>query len=406
MSADQRSSSGPSHVIVTDEGYLLWQEHPGNIDREPLFARDIGMWREANIAALLSTNHTGLSPAIRANLHTQLFLPVTGGEEASEIARVLGLSQEEREYLERHLTRGEAIALFADGWRYPVHLRIPKNNDSKHVDPDEWEEVRQRINKLLPKEISPAVSQTANQPTAPSPPLALSKAEEGLLRAVAPRPLPATTAYRRAELHPQTADRARDKLVSLNLLQVERIAIRTGRGGSAVVLAPTRAGFERIGKPMPRSTRGGDSLAHQYYAIELGDALGAMLETKIGDKAIDLLLRFDPTKHAALAAFLSTQSPGDTALRAITALGESSLLAVEIEASDPMKTASANVRRNHANGITLTIVAVLPRVLDATKVSLQQKLTPAEGPWMVVDVLRLLDHVRPNTGHGAKRTKG
>jgi hypothetical protein len=395
--------SGPTHVIVTDEGYLLWQEHPGNINREPLFARDIGMWREARIAAMLSTNYTGLSPTIRANLHTQIFLTVAGGQEAAEVARVLGLSPEQREYLERHLTCGEAIALFADGWRYPVHLRIPKNEASKDVLAEDWEEARRRINNLLPEgtTIPTGISLPAVDPvTTPAPLLALTNAEERLLTATAPRPIPATAAYTLAGLHPQTADRAQKKLVTLNLLRAERVAIRPGRGGSAVLLAPTRAGYERIGKPMPRGTRGGDSLAHFFYVTELGEALGAVIETKVGDKAIDVLLRFDPTKHVELPAFLRRQSPSDDALNAINALGEGSLLAIEVEVSDPAKTAPANVRRNRANGIALSLVT-LRKPLDAMKSLLRQSLTAADGPWLVADVLHLLNHARTSRGSDA-----
>jgi hypothetical protein len=71
----------------------------------------------------------------------------------------------------------------------------------------------------------------------------------------------------------------------------------------------------------------------------------ATIDTRVGTKAIDILIPFNAARHERLASFLSiTPAEGD-------------LIAIEVEVSSPEKTARSNVEKNAAAGVAHTIIA-------------------------------------------------
>ncbi len=403
-------------VIVTDEGFLTWQKDPGNLYRAPLFENDIGKWRESKVCCILTSNVSALSPAIKANIHTEIVLNVAGGTESLDVARTFGLNNDERDYLDRRLTQGEALLLFGDGYRYPVHLRIPRYNGAKQTTPTEWATLRRRIERLLPTQGSsttippppptaptpstppvtvssspeagqiPSNAQTATE-AQPTPPIALNANEEALLKTTCARLMPATIAYNKAGLGAQAGDRAKKKLLSLGLLEEERVVIRSGRGGAAIALVPSPLAYERLGIKRAKSTRAGDSVQHRFLCETLAASLpGALIETKIGDKSADLVVRYDPRRHRHLLESVSVLA-GTT-----IELSPGSLLAIEVEVSHPLVSGPPNVARNHAAGIAFTILATIGQ--DAVKRQELRDRIPSNTSVAVVDALELLDHLR------------
>ena len=86
-----------------------------------------------------------------------------------------------------------------------------------------------------------------------NPTIALNTHAETLLRITAEHGVITTTeAFRKTGTHPQTGTRDKKHLLALALIEEERITMRRGRGGTAVAMRPTRAGYERANtKPGP-----------------------------------------------------------------------------------------------------------------------------------------------------------
>ena len=176
--------------------------------------------------------------------------------------------------------------------------------------------------------------------------------------------LVATKAYAAALLSRQAGRTAKDKLVTLGLSDSERILVRAGRGGNALVLEPTPQGYALVGRAHPVGSKGGDGRQHRWLIQELAARLpGASIETLVGEKSVDLLVLFDPARHGRLLFHMEEKS-----------IEAGALVAIEVETSSPSKTAPNNVTKNSAVGIARTIVAVLPKNLDATIAALTSRV--------------------------------
>ena len=72
------------------------------------------------------------------------------------------------------------------------------------------------------------------------------------------------------------------------------------------------------------------------------------------------------------------------------------LLAIEVETSSPAKTALNNITKNAEVGITHTIVAVMPKHVNATRTSLEERVpSDLRSAYTVVDVFALLKGLKP-----------
>jgi len=392
---------GPlTHVLVCDEGNKFFSAAQNNIEQAPTTIHLQGLIREFGIAlALTSVDYSSLHSIIKSNTYTTIAFNVNGEQETRALAAHLGLREEEERYFTTDLKKGECIIRFGDKWRHPILARFPKIAIEKHVTPSELATAEERLNRWspdLPPEITtqpPATNATPQgqepptrnaQPTTPPapqppasttavasnedetarPPIKLTVNEERLLRATIEQLRVATDAYRAARLARQTGQNAKDKLVTLGLLQASSILVRPGRGGNAVVLESTPAGCELIGRERAVSTKGGDGAQHRWCIQELAKTIpGAKVEVIVGGKSIDILVPYDPDRHQQLLFHMDNKEvpPG-------------ALVAVEVEASAPNQTALNNIDKNHAVGAIHTIVAVLPRHVEATTNNLAERV--------------------------------
>lgn len=433
---------GLRNLVVMDEGLLVWRKHPASIDQTPLLSLLVGQVREYGIGMLIVSNTlTGLDPVLRANIHTHLALNPSSSAETTEVATTLGLTTEQRAYLEFELTRGHAILRCTDTYRQPLLVQIPPLRFPKTVTAEDWDRALQRTALLtppapeepstplpatdeprlllpapasLPPRREPRADDVRVAPNAPAPHkpvatpqvIALNTHEERLLAYLCEHPLtPATTAYNALGLPPQTGTSAKQKLLTLALLREDQIVIRQGRGGTALALRPTPAGYERAGKKPPRGTRGGDSAQHEYLVRELSAHLpGSTLETTLGTKSIDLLVRLDHQHHQLITSITrhahAITTSGDSHQEA-PPVQEGDLLAIEVEVSDPLTTGTANVQKNHEAGIARTLLAVLPKHVTTTIAGLAKRLAPAlHQHVLVIDALQLLNDLRATKESG------
>jgi hypothetical protein len=214
--------------------------------------------------------------------------------------------------------------------------------------------------------------------------IALNKAEESLLMVVCDAVTPSTPAYTKAGLSLADGDGAAKRLEQKGLILRERIVLHAGRGGHGMGLAATTAGYARAGKERSVKTRGGDSIQHQYLVQELSRLIpNSTVEAIVGTKAVDLLIAFNTERDTdrRLITYLASKTSA--------ALNTSSLLALEVETSDPAKTAKNNIVKNHEAGIALTVVLVLPKEELTLKKALAAN-TGLPSTFVVLNVLDLL----------------
>lgn len=402
---DQRTLT---HLIVMDEGHGSWgsgERSSHRIGGLPLLTNLQPMTREFGIGFLVTTNSfLTTDPVLKSNTYLHACTRLAHADDTRAIARTYGLTEQQTAYLGQ-LAAGEVV-LHRGNWPHPILATYPALTITKTVTQAAWQAAKERTTRLLPRdELPPTIARPTpakepndgpttiapnkNPAAAPVVPIALSAAEEALLRAACSRLGPATTTYQAAGLHVQTADRAKKKLVAMGLLTEERVVIHSRRGGTATALVPTNAGYERLGIRRPHGTRGGDSAQHRYLVQELTRHLpGVTAETTVGGKSVDLLLRYQEPQHRPLGIALNTNaSPPVT-------LTPGQVLAIEVEVSSPDKTIPANARKNHEAGIPLTVIAVLPSTMETARRALE-KVTPGlRSTCTLIDALRLLDHLR------------
>lgn len=404
-------------ALVMDEGAALWGSHAGkrHITGAPLLLNQLLTAREFGNPYLVSTTTLSADDTLTTNCATHLILPLATAEEAGIAKRRYGLNDEQALLLTR-LPKGQFVLHLGGRWPTPMHAILPPIHIEKKVSPALWEYAVFRTNERAPRpaKITPSVnpptpttttaplpfpakspappkpSKTSETSEAlPTPMIALNANEKALLKAACSRLLPATIAYNKAGLGAQAGDRAKKKLVSLGLLTEERVVIRSGRGGSANALVPTPLAYERLGIKRRKSTRAGDSVQHRYLCETLAAFLpGSLIETKIGEKSVDLLLKVDPRKHQLLLDSLAilhgkpiNVPPG-------------SLLAIEVEVSHPLLSGPPNVERNHAAGVAFTVLATFGQTSEQWQELRDLIPSNTRDYAAVVDVLQLLDHLR------------
>jgi len=223
---------------------------------------------------------------------------------------------------------------------------------------------------------SPNTSQEA--PSDASRRVALNKHAAGLLQDAADHLLtPTTAAYDRMGIHYTIGDRAKQLDLNLGLLEAHKVRIGAGRGKTASILRLTPAGWAWLGRKPPKGTRGGDSVAHQYYVLQLHRLIPRSTIETLG---ADLGVSYNAAQHEHFVSVLQTLGT-----RTI-AHNTGDLIAIEVECSRPEITAPRNVARD--TGFALTVIAVLGKTQQ-----LQRTIGDADRV-LLVDVLRLLDALR------------
>jgi len=265
---------------------------------------------------------------------------------------------------------------------HPTAAR-PTQNEATTVAPPQHEPTPS-VPSPKPQPVTPT-EQRPDPDAAERPPVKLTVHEERLLRTTTEKLWIATRAYEAAKLSRQAGQNAKDKLVKLDLLATASILVRAGRGGNALAIAPTPAGYELLGRKRPKGTKGGDSAQHRWLIQELAAAIHkAQIEVLLGGKSIDLLIPFDQHHHHLLLFHMEGKE-----------LSAGALLALEVETSAPTRTAVNNITKNSAVGVAHTIVAVLPKHVAATTASLEKRLPKKlRDSYSVVNVFELLAEVR------------
>lgn len=333
-------------LALLDESAL--SIHEETISERATLARTFPLLREFGTTVLLTANnYHGVPDAIRSSLYTQITMNLTDAKESRAIASTFGLNTAQRTYLEKRLTRGAAIVKLADGWKEPLLVRTPHLTLPKRVDPHDWHAAVERTMRLA--RTAPPVIHVVSSTVQPSrPQVALDTHAAALLRFTAQHGVVLTTeAFRQLALHPQAGTRAKKHLLDVSLIEEERITIHRRRGGTAVALRPTKAGYERADVKR-RGTRGGDGVQHEYLVRQLASRIrDAKIDVTIGTKAVDVLVAYNRAHHERLASYLQLSPP------------DGALIGIEIEVSAPGKTGARNSERNAAVGVSHTVIATM-----------------------------------------------
>jgi hypothetical protein len=394
-------------LVAIDEGLLLWNKQQNKIEGAPLLSYLQSMVREFGIGMLVTTTNLTLTdPVLRSNTNLYVFMSQANGEEVEQVAKTVHLSPEAKEHLAKRLPLGHCLIRNGQRWGETILAKFKPLDIEKSITPAEYQQAKDRIKKYLPEsppaaETEPATSAPVNSvspPVVPSPVvdaprLHLNEAEDKLLPIVCKRLLSATQAYHAAGLSAQAGTDATAKLKALGCLTSERVVIKPGRGGMAVVLWPTAKAYKYLNIKPPKGTRGGDSRQHQYLVrafVELIPESHAEMNfgglAEFGGKTVDIFFQYREGVHRPLhekLKLLLLQREG------FTGLVEDQGVAIEVECSHPGKTGPENAHRNAAVGVSLTIVAVMPGQLESATEAL------LEAPQVVcLDALRFLQALR------------
>lgn len=355
-----KSNRALNSFVLLDESNLL--VHDRTINEEAPLASTFPLLREFGISVCLTANnYRSVPPPIRSSLYLQVAMNLTDAPEANDISKTFGLTNEQREYLDKRLTRGTCIVRLADRWKHPLLATFDPLTIDKNVTTSDWQAAIARTNALARPTAAAREGVTGQQPALPAPPrlipaagiphntIALNTNEEKLLRFIGEHRVALTT---ECEMHPQLLTRAKRKLLTLGLITEERITARAGRGGQANALALTSTGCAWL--RLTPGGAGGGGLQHQYLVRRLLHVLpGAQRELSLNGKRVDLLFTYTD-EHAWISAITGI------------ALNSGDHVAIEVEISQPEKTAPSNIEKNAAAGVRLTLIAVLPGARERT----------------------------------------
>jgi hypothetical protein len=222
--------------------------------------------------------------------------------------------------------------------------------------------------------------------------IALNATEEALLRHLANATITTVSeAYDAIGAHAAIGDKAKTKLRQLGMITASPSTVHGRRGGRAIVLQLTNAGYERIGTKPARRSRGGGAQS-EFNIQRLHQLLpGSSIEVDLDGKAPDLLLRFDAVQHQEF--LLALNEHGHAMNGNTPTIPHNNLAAIEVEVSDYAKTVPNNLVKDRAAGLQHILFAVMPK--DEQRVithliSLEQDLDGI----IVINALRLLDTLR------------
>lgn len=394
------------HMIVLDESQGLWNQTQRNIAGVPPLAALHSKIREYAIGMVVTTTSLRLTHQIlRSNTYLQIALPQANHQETEEVSKTLGLNKAQTDYLDRHLSVGHCILRTGD-LREPILATFPPLQESKAVTEHDWHDLQEETNRLAPPQLPPAITTTTEVPeqtpyavklptevqplTHPVPVrLAITETDERLLRDVAAHPLTGTMeSYERIGVANQVGHRAKFRLMTLSLLESHRIQTSAGRGGTTVVLRVTKEGYKWLGEKEPTWRPG--SIQHQWLLQHIA-IKGGVREAQVSKKRVDFGVSCTKDNHQLLSTILESATP----VNEYEPLEQGQFVAIECEASAADRTALNNARKNHASGIPLTIIAVLPKAHLPTLAELRTELSPEEQQHTVlIDVFTLIDLAR------------
>jgi hypothetical protein len=384
--------SGLRTLVVMDEGLQLWQaDAPHRITGTPLLDHIVSQTRSSGLGFLITTTSIKqVSPLIRANTNLQVVMRLVDGAEVEDVRRTFGLNTAQTTYLQTRLARGELLFRLSHKYPEPRLCTFPKPTYAATVTAAEWQAAIERTLQRLPNEPhTPDITTSASapEPVHKTPSNALTR---DLLTCIAQRGGIATVteAYNGVGCHYSTGDAAKSTGLATKMLTATPIIVRQGSGGRAIGLRITPEGYEWLGITPPRRSRGAGAQS-EYLIQRLHELLpDSSIETSLDGKAPDLLLRVKDEHDALINALAAHGQP----------LGESriapnTLLAIEVECSDPAKTIPNNLVKNRSAGITSMVFAVMPKQEQQVIQLFLSMDEPLDGV-MVINALTLLDTLR------------
>lgn len=399
--------------VILDEGDKSLSKRQTTITGAPSVPIQlITQGREPGLHFLLcSTSWNELDPLVKANLSVKVILPLGDGQEVTDVGKALRLAPAATDFLAHRLGVGQALLNFAH-WPHTILATYPPFTRSKSLTAAERSEIQQRndhrIRKALAAREAMASHPAPSRSSAPSPPPtvaavveqappkrvtkserrgALTAIEQRLVDYIASNGVVLTTECQHdLKLHPQQVARAKAKLLALTLVTSETIRCRAGRGGTGVALTLTPSGVALATTKPLRTTRGNDSVQHQFLATRIAKAIqNAQLELSLNGKSIDIVIPYNTSAHVQLIKSIGVS----------VALNDGDLLAIEVEVSNPAKTLASNVRKN--TGIAHHIIAVLPNTLASAKRIVKALDAALRARVTVIDALELLDHLQESS---------
>ncbi len=239
--------------------------------------------------------------------------------------------------------------------------------------------------------ILPTPSPPADEPRAVV--LALNRTDRAIATHLARRVIDTlSNTYDATNTHYAVGEQSKTRLLQRGMITASPILSRGGRGGRAVALQLTTNGYEWLKIKPPRG-----GAQHEYLLQRLHNLLsGSSIEVRLDGKAPDLVLRYDAVQHAD---FLLALNEHATTFDSDAVIPHNTMVAIEIECSNPSTTIPNNLIKDRAAGLKYLIFAVMPKDEKRVIKLLRNSNQSREGV-MVIDALKLLDHLRKESTNG------
>lgn len=258
-------------ILVDESKYLLSPEREKRSTTfdAPFIDQLVRTQRTAGIALVAATQD--LHPDyFNSNSATKVLMRVANAKFFQQTALAMGLTREEQLYAQRNLRRFEAIISVPDLFPRPLLCILEAPFTEKQTAQQREQlrdqllgEIQQYVKYDHVPESQPAETQRSQQKP-------LVKGAGALLGHYAEHPLtPLTDAYNLLSLSRAGGDAARNHLTRNELATAAKVRLRKGRGGTCMLLEPTKKGIAWLRSHHPALTPkrlpGKGSLEHRVH---------------------------------------------------------------------------------------------------------------------------------------------
>lgn len=422
-------------LVLYDEGLTAWSSKPANIDQAPVLASLQVQLREMGIGMIVTSAAISMTNALlKSNVHIRVTMGAGNPLDVDELTRTFQFTPGQREYLLTRIVPGQAIVKI--GTDVPRLVAFPNSINDKRVAPTEWQEALARTDILrTPEPIlrfaapatkdseKPEQSQTPATPVNPpsrNAPIARETSDNGDDEEISPNALVegvgislnekktspngvrqrvalskhcvlmmddvgehhltlTTPCFLRCGLRLSEGERAKTTLTNLGFIESFKVRTGAGRGRVGQAMRLSSSGRVWLGKAGAKSTKGGDSVQHEFFVQHLSRLIP---HSSIETLGVDLIIPFHAEQHAQFKLALETLSAS------VIALNTGDLIALEVETAAPKVTGPRNVTKDV--GFALTVIATYAKDMP----SVQHRISH-NSEVKVINVLRLIDALRP-----------
>jgi hypothetical protein len=313
-----KRNQGLKNLFLIDEAQLVLPAETATISKQPAIARYLALAREFGIGNFFLSQGKIHASALQ-NIDCYFLFRSSASDILEDISRrSLMLDTDQIYYQARGLNLGEFICVVKGRINEPIVVSFPEPSIDKGISDEEMEGIMQPRLEPLMSELSEREEVIVEKGNNKEEKARWIIDKRKLLEVLVANPFAATTEiYQASGLDPYRGNRAKKILVAEGRLEEHRLNLAEKRGGTAVYLEITTAGYqylEELGIPYEK-LKGKGSLEHKLWQAKILEyykkrGLSAQIEGKeygvedaadvavaIGNKNIAIEIELTITSH-------------------------------------------------------------------------------------------------------------